>query len=74
MTIWSNKCKRIVLQVADVHKRLLSIGRCADLGFDCYLGDKGDHVLDKQTGEKISLERRDNSTHYEGMDSSRSRD
>ena len=60
MTIGSNTCKRIVFRVADVHKPFLSICGCADMGFHCYLGDKGGHLLDKQTGEKIPLERRDN--------------
>ena len=40
MTIGSNRSKRIVFQVADVHKPLLSISGCADMGFDCYLGEK----------------------------------
>jgi hypothetical protein len=60
MTIGSSICKNIVFQVADVHKPLLSISGCADMGFDCYLGEKGGHLLDKHTGEKIPLERRDN--------------
>ncbi len=30
------------------------------MAFDCYLGDKGSHLLDKQTGERMPLERRDN--------------
>ena len=60
MTIGSSTCKRIVFQVADVHKPLLSINGCANMGFDCYLGDTGGHLLDKQTGEQITLERRDN--------------
>ena len=60
MTIWSSVCKHIVLRVADVHNPLLSISGCADMGFDCYLGHRGGHLLDKQTSEKISLERRDN--------------
>jgi hypothetical protein len=60
MTIGSSVCKNIVFQVADVHKPLLSISGCADMGFDCYLGEKGGHLLDKHTGEKIPLERREN--------------
>ena len=60
MTVGSLQPKRITFQVADVHKPLFSISGCADMGFDCYLGDKGGHLLDKQTGEKIPLERRDN--------------
>ena len=60
MTIGSNKSKRIVFQVADVHKPLLSISGCADMGFDCHLGDKGGQLVDRMSGERISLERREN--------------
>ena len=60
MTIVLRSCKRIVFQVADVHKPLLSISGCADMGFDFYLGDKAGYLLDKHSGEKIPLERRDN--------------
>jgi len=59
MKVGSSIGQSIVFQVADVHKPLLSISGCADMGFDCYLGDKGGHLLDKQTGERIPLERRD---------------
>lgn len=47
MALGSRSCKRIVFQVADVHKSLLSISGCADIGFDCNLGDKGGYLLDK---------------------------
>ena len=60
MTIGSNRSKRIVFQVADVHKPLLSISGCADMGFDCYLGDKGGQLVDRMSGESIPLERREN--------------
>ena len=60
MTLGSRSCKRIVFQVADVHKPLLSISGCADMGFDCYLGDKGGYLLDRHSGEQILLERREN--------------
>ena len=60
MTIGSNTAKRIVFQVADVHKPLLSISGCADMGFDCHLDDKGGHLTDKETGERIPLEHREN--------------
>ena len=38
MTVGSLQPKRITFQVADVHKPLLSISGCADMGFDCFLG------------------------------------
>jgi hypothetical protein len=40
MTAGSATAKRITFQVADVHKPLLSITACADMGFDCFLGRK----------------------------------
>ena len=60
MTIGSNVGKRITFQVADVHKPLLSVTDCADMGFDCHLGEKGGHLIDRQTEERIPLERREN--------------
>ena len=45
ITIGSRSCKRIVFQAADVHKPLLSISGCADMGFDCFLGDKSGFYL-----------------------------
>ena len=60
MTLGSRSCKRIVFQVADVHKPLLSISGCADMGFYFYLGDKVGYLLDKHSGEPIPLERREN--------------
>jgi hypothetical protein len=41
MTVGSLQAKRITFQVADVHKPLLSISGCADMGFDCFLGQYG---------------------------------
>ena len=62
MTIGSNTAKRIVFQVADVHKPLLSISGCADMGkrFVFQVDDKGGHLTDKETVERIPLERREN--------------
>ena len=73
MTVGSKICKRIVLQVADVHKPLLSIGGCADMGLDCHLDDKGGHLTDNETGEKNLLERKEIPLHHESMDTTRSR-
>ena len=72
MTIGSNTAKRIVFQVADVHKPLLSISGCADMGFDCPLDDKGGHLTDKETGKRIPLERREN-FYIMSLDTARSR-
>ena len=60
MTVGSLVSKRITFQVADVHKPLLSVTGCADMGFDCYLGEKSGFLLDRVSGERIPLERREN--------------
>ena len=57
MTIGSLQPKRITFQVADVHKALLSISGCADMGIDCILGQNGGQLRDRITGELIPLER-----------------
>ena len=58
MTVGSMIPKQITFQVADVHKPLLSITACSDLGFDCYLGKEGGSLRNRMTGEVIPLERR----------------
>ena len=60
MTLGSMIPKTITFQVADVHKALLSISKCADLGYECQLGKEGGFLLDKITGERIPLIRREN--------------
>ena len=57
MTVGSLQPKRITFQVADVHKPLLSISGCADMGFDCFLGPNDEQLRDRITGELIPLER-----------------
>ena len=56
MTVGSMAPKRIVFQVVDVHKPLLSITVCSDMGYDCYLGKEGGSLRDRVTGEVIPLE------------------
>ena len=56
----SNVMKKIVFQCADIHKPLLSVSRCADLGYQCILDDHGGMLKDKVTGEEIPLHRRGN--------------
>ena len=58
MTVGSMAPKRIVFQNTDVHKPLLSITACSDMGYDCYLGKEGGSLRDRTTGEIIPLERR----------------
>ena len=60
MTVGSSTAKKITLQVADVHKPLLSIGRVDDIGFDCMFGKHGGMLADTVTGEGIPLIKRDN--------------
>ena len=58
MTIGSMSPKKIVFRKADVHKPLLSVTACSDMGYDCYLGKEGGNLRDRVTGEIIPLERR----------------
>ena len=60
MTIGSSIKKLMTFQVADVHKALLSVTDCADMGFDCYLGSANGSLTDRVSGEKIPLECREN--------------
>ena len=57
MTVGSLQAKRIIFQVADVHTFLLSISGCADMGFDCFLGQAERQLRDRVTGEFIPLVR-----------------
>ena len=41
MTVGRVQPKRITFQVAEVPQPLLSISGCADMGFDCFLGQSG---------------------------------
>jgi hypothetical protein len=52
--------KRIDMQVADVHKALLSLSRCADAGFESRFGARMGCLIDSTTGEVIPLTRRGN--------------
>ena len=53
----SNDLRDITFQVADVHKPLLSVSRCADMGYECRLGKSGGVLIELETGEQIPLER-----------------
>ena len=56
----SSHSKAIAMQVADVHKALLSLSRCADMGFESRFGSHFGCLLDTATGEVIPLQRRGN--------------
>ena len=60
MTLGAAVAKKITFQVADVHKPLLSISRCADMGFQCHLGKEGGYMEDTVTLERVPLHRVDN--------------
>ena len=60
MTENSTLGKRIVFQCADVHKALLSVSRCSDLGYECIMGKDGGELRDLMTGDRIPLHRRNN--------------
>ena len=47
-------------QVADIHRPLLSLSRCADQGFRSYLDYWGGWLEDTKTGESIPITRRGN--------------
>ena len=50
----------INVQVADVHKALLSLSRCADMGFESRFGRIAGALIDEETEEVIPLERKGN--------------
>jgi hypothetical protein len=60
MTEDSQQEKKITFQCADIHKPLLSVSRCADLGYNCILGKHGGQLVDEVSGEVIPLHRRGN--------------
>ena len=49
--------KSISMQVADVHKALLSLSRCADMGFESRLGAAFVCLIDTAMGEVTPLQR-----------------
>ena len=49
--------RQMNLQVADVHKALLSLSRCADMGFESRFGRLAGALIDKETEEVIPLQR-----------------
>ena len=50
----------IAMQVADVHKPLLSLSRCADLGYESRFGKLAGALIDNTSGEVIPLVRKGN--------------
>ena len=58
MTSGAESPKKIVFQVADVHKALLSISKVADAGYECHLNKEGGYLLDTYTGEVVPIARK----------------
>ena len=56
----SSTPQSIAMQVADVHKALLSLSRCADMSFESRFGAAFGCLIDKVTGEVTPLQRRGN--------------
>ena len=56
----ASAAKTINMQVADVHKALLSLSRCADMGFESRFGKLMGCLIDTELGEVIPLQRRGN--------------
>ena len=52
--------RKINLQVADAHKALLGLSRCADMGFESRFGRLAVALSDEETQEVISLQRKGN--------------
>ena len=60
LTPGSRKHKSITLQVADVHKPLLSISSVSDMGYECVLNKRGGWLINREAHEYIPLQGRGN--------------
>ena len=61
--VWTENAtevKNMNMQVADVHKGLLSLSRCAGMGFEGRFGRIAGALICEKTGEVISLTRKGN--------------
>ena len=56
----SSNPKRISMQVADVHKALLNLSKCADMSFESRFGKWAGALIDSSSGEVIPLTRSGN--------------
>ena len=56
----ASESRKINLQVADVHKALLSLSRCADMGFESRFGRVAGALIDSENGDVIPLQRKGN--------------
>ena len=63
LEIWTEGAtapRMMAIQVADVHKPLLSLSACADVGYESRLGKYFGYLLDSMTSDTIPLEREGN--------------
>ena len=61
--VWTegaSQAKKMNMQVADVHKGLLSLSRCTDMGFESRLGRRAGALICENTEEVIPLIRKGN--------------
>ena len=61
LEVWTEgatQSKLMNIQVADVHKPLLSLSRCADIGFESRFGKHYGALVDVDTGDVTPLHRR----------------
>ena len=56
----ASEARHINMQVADVHKALLSLSRCADMGFESRFGRVAGALIDEVSGEVVPLLRKGN--------------
>ena len=56
----ASAAKTINKQVGDAHNALLSLSRCADMGFESRFGKQMGCLIDTELGEVIPLQRRGN--------------
>ena len=54
------EARHINMQVADVHKALLSLSRCADMGFESRFGRVAGALIDEESGQVILLQQKGN--------------
>ena len=63
LEVWTEgatSAKAMAIQVADVHKPLLSLSRCADMGFESRFGKHYGALIHKETEEVTPLHRHGN--------------
>ena len=52
----ATEARHLNMQVADIHKPLLSLSRCADMGFESRFGRVAGALIDEMSGEVIPLQ------------------